>query len=196
MRKASWMKNKYRYIYGPVSSWRLGSSLGIDLLSNHEKLCNFNCLYCQLGETHQYTTRRKIYTPTKEVIKDIESLPELDIDCYTFSGRGEPTLAKNLGEVVKLLKKIGRRPIAVLTNSSLINDEQVRKDLMEADFVALKLDACSQSTLEKINGPASGIKFDLLIEGMKKFRDGFKGKLALQIMFIDEIGRASCRERV
>jgi len=58
---------EYRYIYGPVSSWRLGSSLGIDLLSQEEKICNFNCLYCQLGVTKRQTIERKIYVPVEKV---------------------------------------------------------------------------------------------------------------------------------
>lgn len=180
------MKKKYKYIYGPVPSWRLGSSLGIDLLSQSEKICTFDCLYCQLGSLSEYTTERKIYVPTESIINEIKSLPELKVDYFTFSGRGEPTLAKNLGEVIQTLRQITNVPIAVLTNSSLINDRQLRDELAQADFVALKLDAYSQESLEEINRPPTGIKFDAIIDGMRKFRKEFKGRLALQIMFIEQ----------
>ena len=180
------MTEKYKYIYGPVPSWRLGSSLGIDLLSQKEKVCNFSCLYCQLGETPEYTTERKIYVPTKDVLDEIKSLPEVKIDYFTFSGRGEPTLAKNLGETIRTLKETRKEPVAILTNSSLIDKKEVRSELAEADFVALKLDAYSESSFDRINKPAPGIKFESIIEGMKKFKDEFSRKLALQIMFIDK----------
>lgn len=178
--------SKFKYIYGPVPSWRLGASLGIDLLSQKEKICNFDCVYCQLGKTNKYTIERKEYVPTEEVIKEIKKLPELKIDYFTFSGRGEPTLAKNLGETIRQVKKIGKAPIAVLTNSFLINDPQVRKELSFADFVCVKLDASSPEILKIVNRPAFQINFSEILEGITIFRKEFKGKFALQIMFIEE----------
>lgn len=44
------MENNLIYIYGPVSSWRLGKSLGVDVISSDKKICNFDCVYCQLGQ--------------------------------------------------------------------------------------------------------------------------------------------------
>ncbi len=181
------MKSKYKYIYGPVPSWRLGSSLGIDLLSQDEKICNFSCLYCQLGRDTEYTSERKLYVSTQKVIDEIKSLPEkLEIDYYTFSGRGEPTLAKNFGETIDALKEISKGPIAVLTNASLIDRSDVQDELKEADFVSLKLDAYSQKLFEKINRPARGINLNKIIRNMKEFKEEYRGRLALQIMFIDK----------
>mgnify|MGYP001765731397 FL=1 len=179
------MKAKFKYIYGPVPSWRLGSSLGIDLLSQAEKICNFDCVYCQLGPVKQYISERKIYVPVKELIEEFEGLPDTDIDYITFSGRGEPTLAANLGEVIRAVKLIRKERIAVLTNSSLMGIEEVRKELTLADFVVAKLDACSPESLKAINRPAKGVEFGSIIEGIKAFRRNYKGKLALQMMFID-----------
>ncbi len=177
---------KYKYIYGPVPSWRLGSSLGIDLLSQDRKICTFDCFYCQLENFEEYTSQRKVYVPTKDVMAEINSLPDVKIDYFTFSGRGEPTLAKNLGEVISELRKIKKERIAVLTNSTLLQDKEVRKELALADYVALKLDACSRELLEKINRPAPKIKFDEIIKGIKIFRNNFSGTTALQMMFVDE----------
>jgi len=179
------MKAKFKYIYGPVPSWRLGSSLGIDLLSQAEKICNFDCVYCQLGPFKQYISERKIYVPVKELIEEFEGLPDTDIDYITFSGRGEPTLAANLGEVIRAVKLIRKERIAVLTNSSLMGIDEVRKELALADFVVSKLDACSPELLQVINKPAKGVEFGGIVEGIKAFRKSYKGRLALQIMFID-----------
>lgn len=65
------MNRNFKYIYGPVPSWRLGSCLGIDLLSQEEKICNFDCSYCQMGSTIKYITKRKVYIPTTEIIKEL-----------------------------------------------------------------------------------------------------------------------------
>lgn len=179
------MKSAFKYIYGPVPSWRLGSSLGIDLLSQEEKICNFDCVYCQLGPTKKYTLERKIYVTVEKVVEELEELPDTNIDYVTFSGRGEPTLAANLGEAIKTVKLIRKEPIAVLTNSSLMWLDGVRKELILADFVVAKLDACSSESLQEINRPAKGIGFRAILEGIKEFKKGYRGKLALQIMFIE-----------
>lgn len=178
--------SKYRYIYGPVFSWRLGSSLGIDLLSQKDKICNFGCVYCQLDTTKKHTVERKIYVPIKEVIEELERLPVAQIDYITFSGRGEPTLAANLGQAIKAIKLIRKVPVAVLTNASLMDKEEVRKELTLADFVIAKLDAYSPESLQEINNPAKDIEFASILDGIKEFRRSYQGKLALQIMFIDK----------
>ena len=197
-------RKKYHYVYGPVSSWRLGRSLGIDLVSPRKgKVCDFDCIYCQLGKTNVFTAKRRIFVPTLKILEEIKALPPLDIDYITFSGQGEPTLAKNLGEVVRKIRKImkategklapagcperkrGKR-VAILTNSSIIDRKDVRKDLALADFVIAKLEAHNEKLFKKINGPAKGIKFDNIIKGLKKFKASYKGKFALQIMFVKE----------
>jgi len=177
---------KYKYIYGPVPSWRIGSSLGIDLLSRRAKICSFDCVYCQLGKTKLATTTRQFYAQADDIIKELNTLPEdISIDYLTISGRGEPTLAKNLGDMVKLLKKERKEPVAVITNSTLMNRQDVREELSDADFIIAKLDACSQDSFLEINRPVSEIEFDNFLEGLTIFKKYFPGKMALQIMFIE-----------
>ena len=150
----------YRYIYGPVPSWRLGSSLGIDPLSRDGKVCSFDCIYCQIGETAFLTDERKTFVPAAKIINELDSLPALKIDYITFSGTGEPTLAENLGQMIKAIKQIRREKIAVLTNSSLMYREDVQRDLFLADFVVAKLDAPSQTIFELVNRPIKTIKIN------------------------------------
>jgi len=180
------MTKNYKYIYGPVPSWRLGSSLGIDPLSQDEKVCTFDCIYCQIGETGFLTDERKTFIPVSEITDELNSLPPLEIDYITFSGTGEPTLAENLGEMIKAVKQIRREKIAVLTNSSLIHREDVQKDLFCADFVVAKLDAPSQKAFEQVNKPLNTIKIGNIIQSIKDFKSCYIGKLALQIMFIEQ----------
>ncbi|MEA3328492.1 MAG: radical SAM protein [Candidatus Omnitrophota bacterium] len=179
-------KKNFKYIYGPVPSWRLGSSLGVDLLSRQKKICNFDCIYCQLGATERYTTKREVYVPAKEVIREIRSLPFVPIDYITFSGRGEPGLAANLTEVIKEIRLIRSEPLAILTNSCLMGNRDFRKELLPIDFVCLKMDACSQASLREINRPAKNVEFKDILRGIRQFRKEYTGKLALQIMFVEQ----------
>lgn len=179
------MVHPFQYVFGPVRSWRLGRSLGIDPLSSKDKICNMDCIYCQLGKTAQLTNERKIYVPTQDVLEEIGRIPLHFADHITFAGRGEPTLAKNLGEMIRGIKATRHEKIAVLTNSSLMNLKEVRDDLMAADFVLAKLDAGNQSYFETVD---QGQELDLeeIIHGIMDFRSSFKGKLALQIMLVDQ----------
>ncbi|MCK5082606.1 MAG: radical SAM protein [Candidatus Omnitrophica bacterium] len=179
-------RSELKYIYGPVYSWRLGMSLGIDPVSSQKKICNFDCIYCQLGRTAKFYTERENFVSVEDIIKEINSLPPMEIDYYTFSGRGEPTLAKNLGAMIEAVRAATGGKVAVITNAALISDEDVQKDLMRADLILVKLDACDEDSLKAIDVPADGIHFEGIVDGIKAFRQKFAGKLALQIMFIEE----------
>ena len=180
------MHKNFKYIYGPVSSWRLGSSLGIDPLSQEGKVCTFDCVYCQIGKTKLLTKERKSFVRIPDLIDELSVLPPLKIDYITFSGTGEPTLANNLGQMIKAIKKIRKEKIAVLTNSSLMYREDVQRDLFLSDFVIAKLDAPLQNIFERVNQPIKNIKLDTVIQAIKEFKSSYSGKLALQIMFIEE----------
>ncbi|MEA3492992.1 MAG: radical SAM protein [Candidatus Margulisiibacteriota bacterium] len=174
-----------KYVYGPVPSWRLGRSLGVDLISG-EKSCTFDCNYCQLGKTVRHIIKRGIFVPTSEIIKELEGLPRLEIDYITLSGTGEPTLAANLGEVVSEIKKRFNVRVAALTNSSLLHDPKVRKDLGQADLVVAKLDAPNEEVFNTVNKPTNGFTLRMVVEGIKKFNQEYPRKLALQIMFVPQ----------
>ena len=167
---SSGYSKRFKYIYGPVFSWRLGVSLGIDPVSSRNKICTFDCVYCQIGPTKALSKRRKVYVETKEIIEEVKSLPDIKIDYITFSGGGEPTLAKNLGRLIRNIKKIRKEKIAVITNASLMNREDVRKDLSAADFVLAKIDAPTQRLMDVVNKPISGIALRGVLDGLKDFR--------------------------
>lgn len=178
---------RFKRIYGPVSSWRLGRSLGVDILSTDKKSCTFDCVYCQLGAYSKKTVKRACYASVAEIIEEIKNLPkDVKIDYITFSGYGEPALAKNIGGAIRAIKKISKKKIAVITNGSLLGRKDVRRDLAFADFVAAKLDAYSESSFRKINRPAKGIKFKDVVSGLKLFGKAYKGRFAIQTMFIPQ----------
>ncbi|HNX68981.1 MAG TPA: radical SAM protein [Candidatus Omnitrophota bacterium] len=175
---------QYKYIYGPVSSWRLGKSLGIDPISSIEKTCTFDCVYCQAGKTEVFRAEREVFVPTKAVLEELESLPPVSVDYITFAGNGEPTLAKNLGDMIRGVRTIRPEKIAVITNASLINRQDVQSDLLLADLIEAKLDACSERGLGKVSRPMSEILWDEIVTGLKGFRKIFAKHLTLQIMFV------------
>jgi len=172
-------------IYGPVSSWRLGRSLGIDMLSTQQKLCSFNCVYCQLGSTGRAATRRREFVSLDRLSQELKALPGTDIDYVTFSGMGEPTLASNLGEAIKVVRSNLEAPVAVITNSSLLTRQDVRDELSQADVVVTKLDAPDEDLFYRINRPRTKCRLSEVIEAIGLFREAYRGKLAIDMMFIE-----------
>lgn len=176
-----------KIVYGPVASWRLGKSLGLDLICLPKKICTFDCIYCQLGRTEKITSQRDTFVSINEVEKEVKNaLEQIIPDVITFSGMGEPTLAKNMDEVITLIRTISDLPIAILTNSSLFYDREIQKILHNLDIIVAKLDAPNKEVFQKINRPAEKITFEKTLRGIKKLRKDFNGKFALQIMFMNE----------
>ena len=171
-------------VYGPVPSWRLGKSLGIDIIAATSKQCSFDCVYCQLGETLSPVVRRREFVSLARLAAELERAVGVPADYATFSGMGEPTLASNLGEAIRLVRSTLRLPVAVLTNSSLMSRDDVRRDLAQADVVVAKVDAPDESLFRQINRPRVRTTLPEIIESIKVFRSTFRAKLALQMMFV------------
>ncbi len=177
-----------KYVYGPVPSRRLGNSLGIDPIPS--KTCNYQCIYCQLGKTTNFTNERKDFYPPEEIIKEMEESINLNknkFDYITFVGSGEPTLCKSLGELILKAKKLSKKPICIITNGSLFYREDVREELMFSDVVLPTLDAGDEKLFIKINRPHPSIKFEKMIQGYIDFRKEFSGKFWIEIMLMKGI---------
>ena len=176
--------------FGPVPSRRLGRSLGINNIP--PKTCTYSCVYCQLGKTNNMLVRRKGFYEQEEILREVERrvhetyLRNEKIDYLTFVPDGEPTLDINIGEEMKLLKRMGI-PIAVITNASLLWLSDVREDLMEADLVSVKIDTVSQDLWKIINRPHRSLKLDEILEGVRRFTEIFDGTVISETMLIDEI---------
>lgn len=187
------METGFKYIYGPLFSWRLGVSLGIDPISEGPKICNFDCIYCQLGRTARFSNTRKDYVAVQDVVEELLTFPRTKVNFLTFSGRGEPTLARNLGDMIREVRKFRKEKIAIITNSSLIDRRDVQQDLALADVVIAKLDACSSGGFFRIDAPSEGIDFFAMVKGLCFFKNHFQGKLALQMMFVEQNKHCAAR---
>ena len=171
-------------IFGPVRSRRLGLSLGIDLVPF--KTCTFDCVYCQLGKTTCKTLARKQYVPASDVLVELENtlskVPEADF--ITLTGSGEPTLHAGIGHIIAGIRSITSLPIAVLTNGSLFFHDEVRIACNLADVVLPSLDAWNEDSFSRINRPAPGLTFQMLLDGMEVFRRDFDGQIWLEVFLL------------
>jgi wyosine [tRNA(Phe)-imidazoG37] synthetase (radical SAM superfamily) len=185
--------------YGPVPSRRLGRSLGI----NHvpPKACTYSCVYCQLGRTTQMGCERREFYFFEEVVRAVEEQVERThergevIDYLTFVPDGEPTMDLNLGREMGLLKPLGIK-IAVISNGSLMWREDVRRELTGADWVSLKVDAVTDGVWRKVDRPHRRLWLEVILDGMRAFREVFRGELTTETMLVkgindgdDEIAR-------
>ena len=174
-------------VFGPVPSRRLGRSLGINNIPPKE--CTYACVYCQLGNTIKLEVERRKFYSTEELVTAVEKqLESLDnksnkIDYLTIVPDGEPTLDLLLFENIKALKKFGIK-IAVITNSSLLGNSEVRKGLLEADWVSVKIDTVNENTWHKIDRPHGKLKLTSILEGVKLFSEEYKNYLVTETMLV------------
>ena len=178
----------YKYIFGPVPSRRLGLSLGIDLMPH--KTCTLNCVYCECGRTTHLTMKCKEYIPVKllqEELKDfLSGNPKLDF--ITFSGSGEPTLHIGIKEIVNFIKKdYPKYKIALLTNSTLFFQPDIRKRITGVDIVIASLDAASEENFKKINRPHPELELHRVIEGLVSLRKEFAKQLWMEVFLVPGI---------
>lgn len=180
-----------RFIYGPVKSRRLGNSLGLTLTPY--KTCSFDCVYCQLGKTTVNTLERQEFFKTEEIISEIRNflagvdLKTNPINYITLSGSGEPTLNSKIGEIIQNVKRLTNIPVAVITNSSLLFLEEVRRELLGADVIMPTLNAATKETFAKICRAHASLNLENIINGLIALRREFKGKIFLEVMLVKDV---------
>lgn len=178
--KRGLLKLKESIIYGPVNSRRLGRSLGINLLPCEDKVCSFDCVYCQYGPT-----KRKMIVPevgifplADDILQEIErALEEQErLDHITFSGNGEPTLHPSFERIVEKTNAFRNRlkpgvPTAILTNSTRLSEKSISVAVSVLDRPIGKLDAGNVKTFQTVNRPHSSIDYDEMVDGMRRTRN-------------------------
>lgn len=184
-------RGKYKYIFGPVPSRRLGKSLGVDIVPL--KTCTQNCIYCQLGVDGVTTTERKPYVDIAAVVEELKDKLRsgVEVDVITLSGSGEPTLNSQISELIASIKALCDKRLVLITNGTLLGDPQVRKDIMGADVVMPSLDAGDEETFRKMNCPHVGMTLKKLVNGLMQFRQEFAGQIWLEVFFCDGINTSA-----
>ena len=167
---------KYRYLFGPVPSRRLGRSLGVDLTPH--KTCTLDCVFCQLGRTTHKTMTRKEYVPVDAVLAELDAWfkDKGQTDVITLSGSGEPTLHSGFGEVLRFIRCRTPFPAVLLTNATLLSLPEVQEAASLAHIVKVSLSAWDRASFGSVNRPHPDITFDQVLAGQKAFRARFRGQ--------------------
>ena len=187
-------------VYGPVPSRRLGQSIGINNIP--PKICSYSCVYCQLGRTNHMQMKRQAFYRPEDIYREAEvKLKQLETenkqaDYFSFVPDGEPTLDLNLGKTIKLLKPYNMK-IAVITNASLLWMDEVKEDLMDADWVSVSIDAADEDTWRKTDRPHGMLKHQDILNGIVEFSKEFRGTLVTETMLMEGINdHEACVERI
>jgi wyosine [tRNA(Phe)-imidazoG37] synthetase (radical SAM superfamily) len=178
-----------RFVY-PVLSRRAGGiSIGVNL--NPDKICNFDCIYCQVNRTQQAETR---FVDHDSLVNELDGMLDLVVsgelfqinpfagvprdkrrlNDIAFSGDGEPTTYKNFDELVETCAQVKRRrglgdvKMVLITNASMFHRSHVRRGLEILDTnqgeVWAKLDAGTEAYFEQVD--RTPIRFSRILENI------------------------------
>jgi len=176
-------------VFGPVPSRRLGISLGVDLVLS--KSCNLNCIFCECGATKKIQLERQRFKDMNEILNEIQSvLKDIKPDYITFSGSGEPTLSLDLGNISKAIKEDlkYKGKICLITNSLLLANEQVTKELKYIDLIVPTLNTLKQDIFEKIVRPDYKTSVEEIKKGFINLNNSnYKGKIWIEIFILENI---------
>ena len=148
----SWHDNKFVY---PVLSRRSqGISIGVNL--NPDKVCNFDCIYCQVDRRSEAETK---FVETDQLLVEIDHMLSLvtsgalfedqafrtvpaerrRLNDIAFSGDGEPTTYRNFDEIIAAVADLKRRhtlphvKMVLITNASMFHKPAVERGLAILD---------------------------------------------------------------
>ena len=179
----------YKHVFGPVPSRRLGISLGVDLVVS--KSCNLNCIFCECGATKKIQLERQRFKDMNEILNEVQSvLKDIKPDYITFSGSGEPTLSLDLGNISKAIKEDlkYKGKICLITNSLLLANEQVTKELEYIDLIVPTLNTLNQDIFERIVRPDYRTSVDEIKKGFINLNNSnYKGKIWIEIFILENI---------
>jgi len=179
----------YKHVFGPVPSRRLGISLGVDLVVS--KSCNLNCIFCECGATKKIQLERQRFKDMNEILEEISTvLKDIKPDYITFSGSGEPTLSLDLGNISKAIKEDLKYQgkICLITNSLLLADENLMKDLEYIDLIVPTLNTLTQDIFEKIVRPDYRTSVEEIRKGFINLnKSNYKGKIWIEIFILENI---------
>jgi len=179
---------KFKHLFGPVPSRRLGISLGVDLVPH--KVCSMNCIYCEVGKTTNLTNQRGDYIPLTELMSELKQYlkDEPELDYITFSGAGEPLLHEGIGEIISFIKnEYTQYKLALITNSTQLVDPQVRNDIKQIDLILPSLDSADQAVFQKINRGSADLNVDKIIAGLKAFKQESNCEMWLEVFFVPSL---------
>lgn len=161
-----------RYVYAVVSRRARGLSIGVNL--NPDKVCNFDCPYCQVDRRVPGGDPRidlgRLRAELDHLLGIVvggqlwdtppfdSAAPELRrVVDLAFAGDGEPTSPPEFpaaAEAVRAARDaVGlRAPVRLLTNATLLHRARVRAGLRFVDEPWCKLDAGTEAWFRRVDG--------------------------------------------
>lgn len=170
-------------VFGPIHSRRLGNSLGLNILPENGKFCNFDCIYCECGwnkdgKDDQYLP--KAYEVKAALEAKLKECAQngTPIDSITFSGDGESTLNLDFPQIVDdtmVLRDqyFPQAQVSILSNGTRAHIPAVFAALRKVDKPIMKIDAPTNEWIAKINRPAPGYDVRRVIDALKQFNGDF-----------------------
>ncbi|MBI2920085.1 MAG: radical SAM protein [Planctomycetes bacterium] len=173
-------------LYGPFPTRRKGRALGVNLLPAGEKVCTFNCVYCQCGWTRSSPLKSdgwKALCPSLDAVgRGLEEgfagllADGNGPDAIVVSGNGEPTLYPEFEAAVERVRAARDRwfpgvRTMVLTAGTELGREDVRRGCDRLDERCVKLDAGDARTLKRIDLPLVPFVLDDLVANCRRLRD-------------------------
>ena len=170
-------------VFGPIYSRRLGTSLGINLLPEKGKICNFDCIYCECGWNRDgrgdtvLPTAAKVRHDLSNKLQDLYA-DNVKVDSITFSGDGESTLNPEFPQIIDDTLALRdqfapQAKVSVLSNATRVHLPEVFAALRKVDNPIMKIDAPTNELIAKINNPAPGYDVQRVIESLKQFDGDF-----------------------
>jgi wyosine [tRNA(Phe)-imidazoG37] synthetase (radical SAM superfamily) len=184
----SFEENQYVY---PVLSRRAGGlSIGVNL--NIDKICNFDCIYCQVDRTQMGPKHR---VDVQRLAHELRAMVELVVSGQIFahdrfrdtpeplrrlndialSGDGEPTTCRSFEQVVAVCAEVRRdyglddMKLVLITNATMFHREEVRRGLALLDAhngeIWAKLDAGTEAYYRQVDRTV--IPFDRLLANLR-----------------------------
>jgi wyosine [tRNA(Phe)-imidazoG37] synthetase (radical SAM superfamily) len=143
-----------RFVYPVLSRRSEGIQVGVNL--NPDKVCNFDCIYCQVDRTTQSETR---FVETQQLMQELEDVLRLvsggelfdhpkfkdtpsqfrRLNDIAFSGDGEPTTYRNFDAIIGACAELKRRlgldavKMVLITNASMFHRPHVERGLAILD---------------------------------------------------------------
>lgn len=167
-------------VYGPVTSLRYGTTLGINLLGA-EKVCSYNCIYCGLGPTvltmnkvrksYEFPKLDDVRNAFREYIK--KSVP---VEAIVVSGNGEPTLYPDFEEAMKTVcelrdEHLPNTKVVVLSSGAHLDNKRVVAGMNLVDHRVIKIDAGNDGLMQRVNDPLIRINLTKFLSGLQKLKD-------------------------
>ena len=77
-----------------------------------------------------------------------------------------------------------KAPVALITNATLLDQAEVRRELKDLDLILPSLDSATAAGLQQINRPHPNLRPERIVDGLAAFRRGFPGEIWLEIFLL------------